>query len=225
MYTWGGRQIVYRDLHTGTGYGPTESPFVVRRGDYYYLFIGPRPYDHPTATVENWEHPGYVGTDVFRSESWNQWTNADFVGWVDAHAPEIILDDDGQYYISHCGILQGGLYIRKMTWNDGINSLDNLSGKPQSTELIKNVVPNPFSDHVVIHYTLDREYFVQIDILDMMGRKVINLINETQLPGDYSLPWDGINSSGIKVSQGIYLCRLTTGNHQEIVKMTLLDQE
>lgn len=156
LYTWSGRQVVYRDLHTGTDYGPTESPFVVKRGNYFYLFIGPRPYDHPTETVENWEHPGYVGTDVFRSESWDQWTNADFVGWIDAHAPEIILDDDGQYYISHCGVLQGGLYIRKMTWNDGINTLDILSGKSCSSELHAKIVPNPFNDHVVIQYILDR---------------------------------------------------------------------
>jgi beta-fructofuranosidase len=69
LINWSARQIVYSDLHTGTDYGPTESPFVVQRGNYYYLFIGPRPYDYPSESVPNWEHPGYSGTDVFMSDT------------------------------------------------------------------------------------------------------------------------------------------------------------
>ncbi len=224
LYSWSGRQVVYRDLHTGTDYGPTESPFVVKRGGFYYLFIGPRPYDHPTATVENWEHPGYVGTDVFRSASWNQWTNADFVGWVDAHAPEIILDNDGLSYISHCGVLQGGLYIRRMNWLDGINSDNVYTDKPGSFYLLKEIVPNPFIDYAVIHYSLDGEYMITIDIIDLMGKQVKSLINKIQMPGGYSLNWDGTNSHGIRVPQGVYLCCLSTGDRSEMMKLILLDQ-
>ena len=38
---WSGRHIVYRDAMSGTGAGPTESPFVVEHGGRYYLLIGP----------------------------------------------------------------------------------------------------------------------------------------------------------------------------------------
>ena len=38
---WRGRQIVYQDPMSGTGAGPTESPFVFEHGGRYFLLIGP----------------------------------------------------------------------------------------------------------------------------------------------------------------------------------------
>lgn len=222
LVNWSGRQVVYRDLHTGTGYGPTESPFIVKRGDYYYLFIGPRPYDHPTETLPNWEHPGYCGTDVFRSTSWNSWTNSDFVGWFDAHAPEIIQDSDGQWYASHCGVLLGGLYIRRMTWLDGISSNELFTDEQKSSHLLKYNTPNPFSDETSIYYLLDREYNIRVDIIDLTGRRLINLVNKKEVPGNYALTWDRTNSTNTKVPQGIYFCRLIADNKEEIIKMIVL---
>ena len=219
LYHWDEKQIVYRDLHTGTGYGPTESPFVVNRGDYYYLFIGPRPYDHPTETLENWEHPGYCGTDVFRSTVWNNWTNADFVGWFDAHAPEIVHDGEGHWYASHCGVLQGGLYIRQMNWLDGINPVHHSVYSKGDNKLLQEVVPNPFYEETIIYYTLDRECAVQINIIDINGKRITGLIDKKLVPGDYSLTWNGTNFNGDSVPSGIYFCVLTVEDHQEIMKL------
>lgn len=115
---WSERRIAYRDGHQGTDYGPTESPFVVKQGNLYYLLIGPRPYDPPTADRPNYRHPGYVGTDVFASPDWRLWTDDQKVGHVAAHAPELVQDNDGAWYISHCGIGQGGLYLAPWQWLD-----------------------------------------------------------------------------------------------------------
>ncbi len=111
-WTKSARGIAYSDVHEGTDYGPTESPFVVHRGPYYYLFIGPRPYGDPVtdpkhprpdtlSDKKNWEIPDYVGTDVFRSTDWRKWTNADFVGNIPAHALEVIHDEErDKWYVS-----------------------------------------------------------------------------------------------------------------------------
>ncbi|HEY4063042.1 MAG TPA: family 43 glycosylhydrolase [Puia sp.] len=115
---WSGKKIAYTDEHSGSDYGDTESPFVVKRGGSYYLFTGPRPYDHPTDSLPNNLHPGYVGTDVFRSSRWDHFENAGYVGHLPVHAPEIVKDTDGQWYISHGGMTQGGLYITRLKWND-----------------------------------------------------------------------------------------------------------
>ena len=104
---WSNRKTVFRDPAKGTGGGPTESPFVVRRGEYYYLFIGPRG--------------GYVGTDVFRSRNPFKWDLKNKVGHIKAHAAEVIRDVDGKWYVSHCGIGQGGVYLAPLYWNDGLN--------------------------------------------------------------------------------------------------------
>jgi beta-fructofuranosidase len=115
---WSERRIAYRDAHVGTGYGPTESPFVVHRGGFYYLFIGPRPYDAPRPGHPNWAHPGYVGSDVFKSRRFDRWTDADLVGHLAVHAAEVVEDDDGRWYVSSAGIRQGGLFLSELHWSD-----------------------------------------------------------------------------------------------------------
>jgi arabinan endo-1,5-alpha-L-arabinosidase len=115
---WIKKQIAYRDIHTGTDYGNTESPFVVKRGKYYYLFTGPRPYDYPTKELPNHLHPGYVGTDVFRSLSFNHFENSDFVVHLPLHAVEVVRDNDLRWYVSSAGEIQGGLFITSLNWND-----------------------------------------------------------------------------------------------------------
>jgi beta-fructofuranosidase len=116
---WGERAIAYRDSASGTAYGPTESPFVVARGAFFFLFIGPRPYKHPTKTTPDYAQPGYVGTDVFRSGEWNHWDARDLVAHISAHAAEVACDEHEQWYVSSAGIRQGGLYLAPIRWADG----------------------------------------------------------------------------------------------------------
>ena len=118
----GERKIVYRDTHAGKEFGPTESPYVVQRGDYYYLFIGPRPYGPTSPAPENWPNwrdPGYDGTDVFRSRRWDSWTELDYVGHIPAHAAEVVCEK-GDWYVSHAGIYRGGLYLLPLQWRDDL---------------------------------------------------------------------------------------------------------
>ena len=116
------RGTAYTDFHWGSAYGPTESPFVVQRGGYYYLFIGPRPYDAPTLSLPNYEHPGYVGTDVFRSTRWDHWENADLVAHLPVHAAEVVQDTSGDWNVTSGGINQGGLKMARLHWNDGLGN-------------------------------------------------------------------------------------------------------
>jgi arabinan endo-1,5-alpha-L-arabinosidase len=119
LIRWGERRVAYRDVHRGTDFGPTESPFVVRRGGMHYLFLGPRPYDPPSPDRPNFRHPGYAGTDVFASPDWRRWTDDQRVGHVKAHAPELVSTPGGDWYVSHCGIGQGGLFLAPFHWADG----------------------------------------------------------------------------------------------------------
>jgi arabinan endo-1,5-alpha-L-arabinosidase len=107
LINWGDKQVAFTDPTVGTFGGPTESPFVVRRGKFYYLFIGPRG--------------DYVGTDIFRSMDPFQWKLADKVGHINSHAAEVVRDTDGRWYVSHSGWGQGGLFLAPLTWNDGLD--------------------------------------------------------------------------------------------------------
>jgi hypothetical protein len=42
LTSWSERSLAFIDPLQGTGAGPTESPFVVQRGEYFYLFLSMR---------------------------------------------------------------------------------------------------------------------------------------------------------------------------------------
>ncbi|WP_280368194.1 glycosyl hydrolase family 32 [Nocardia wallacei] len=100
---WSDRAIAYTDPSTGTGAGPTESPFMLCHKGSWYLFIGPRP--------------RYVGTDVFRSDDPLHFRAADKVGHIAAHAAEIV-DDGGTLWITRAGWGQGGVHIAQLRFGD-----------------------------------------------------------------------------------------------------------
>ena len=102
LIDWSHRGTAFTDPSVGNAGGPTESPFVVQRGDAYYLFIGPRD--------------GYDGTDVFVSPDPFHWRMESKVGHIAAHAAEVVRDDDGKWYVSRAGWGKGGLYLAPLFW-------------------------------------------------------------------------------------------------------------
>jgi arabinan endo-1,5-alpha-L-arabinosidase len=101
---WGDKREVFRHPETGTYGGPTESPFVVRRGDLFYLFVcNNTPYNH---------------SEAFESADPFHWDIADKVGDFDAHAAEVILLENGKSYISRAGWGEGGLYLAELQFTD-----------------------------------------------------------------------------------------------------------
>jgi arabinan endo-1,5-alpha-L-arabinosidase len=104
LRNWSERAVAHRDDDTGTGAGPTESPFVVARDGGYYLFIGP--------------YADYVSTAVYFSRDPLLFTGAP-VAEIEAHAPEIVRDLDGTEYITRAGWGQGGVFLARLEWTCG----------------------------------------------------------------------------------------------------------
>ena len=92
---------------------------------------------------------------------------------------------------------------------------------PYKFELSQNY-PNPFNPVTTISYSLPRRSEVSIDIFNILGQKIITLVNETKPAGDYQINWSGNDSNGQKVSTGIYFYRFQAGNYVETKKMILL---
>ena len=93
---WSGRRVAYTDPAIGTFGGPTESPFVVRRGGHWYLFV--------CCTGS------YTGTKVLRSRDPLHFDADQVVGRIDAHAAEVIRDR-GRWWISAAGWGYGGVSL------------------------------------------------------------------------------------------------------------------
>jgi ligand-binding sensor domain-containing protein len=82
---------------------------------------------------------------------------------------------------------------------------------PTSFELEANY-PNPFNPATTITYALPRQVEVKLEIVDLLGRHVRTLVNQTQPAGRYSIAWDGRNEQDQVVASGVYIYRLRAGD-------------
>lgn len=84
-------------------------------------------------------------------------------------------------------------------------------------------VPNPFNPSTTIRFTLPTSAKVNLEVIDMQGRRVASLLTGESLDaGLHEAQWWGRDDSGNSVSSGVYLYRLTAGGHSQSRKLTLL---
>lgn len=88
--------------------------------------------------------------------------------------------------------------------------------------ILKQNYPNPFNPSTVIDFELPKRSLVQIDIVNIKGQLVKQLISQTLRAGVHSVVWDGTGDTGQKVSSGVYFYKLTTDNFASSKKMILL---
>ncbi|MBM7114892.1 family 43 glycosylhydrolase [Archangium primigenium] len=102
LVNWSAARTVFTDpSKESNSPSVTESPFVVQRGDWWYLFIGPRN--------------GYTGTDVYASLDPMSFPLGNYAGHVPAHAAEVI-QDAGAWWISSAGSFSRGVYLAPLRW-------------------------------------------------------------------------------------------------------------
>ena len=82
--------------------------------------------------------------------------------------------------------------------------------------------PNPFNPSTEIKFTIASHEKVSLVIYDLLGRKIITLVNDDIIPGEHKIVWNGNNDSGRGVASGIYLYKLTTDNYSKVRKMVFL---
>ena len=72
--------------------------------------------------------------------------------------------------------------------------------------------PNPFNPSVKFSVKTDKSYDkLEIEIYNVKGQ-LVNTLKAGKAQRNQSVTWDGVDSEGKKVSSGIYLCKLTSGN-------------
>jgi len=99
--------------------------------------------------------------------------------------------------------------FKRPTWVDDFRS----QLAPERFELAQNY-PNPFNSNTTIRYSVKAPYPVQVslEVFNVFGQEVRNLVNKVQRTGSYFVTWDGCNSRGQEVASGIYIYRLTVGD-------------
>lgn len=73
------------------------------------------------------------------------------------------------------------------------------------------IAPNPANGSVRISYTVSERAPTRLEIFDLQGRLVRNLIEGSPSIGRHEVVWDRRDRHGRGVRPGLYLCRLTVG--------------
>lgn len=76
--------------------------------------------------------------------------------------------------------------------------------------------PNPFSRETLFTFRLNAEGNVDLAIYDLAGNRIYELLNGELPAGYYEAVWDGRNTAGTQMQNGIYIYKLIAGNGNEI---------
>lgn len=82
--------------------------------------------------------------------------------------------------------------------------------------------PNPFNPSTTVNYSLARKSHVNISIFNILGQKVVTLVNGEQEAGPHEAVWEGRDGNGHQVASGIYFYKMVAGDYVQTRKMALM---
>lgn len=108
-----------------------------------------------------------------------------------------------------------------------VKGLDDEPLLPETFDLMQNF-PNPFNPTTTIEFTIGQSedgaltQRATLDIFNILGQRVTNLVDNDLPSGKYRVVWDSRNDAGQRVSTGVYFYRMVVGKTSQSKKMLLL---
>ncbi|MGH7450786.1 MAG: FG-GAP-like repeat-containing protein, partial [bacterium] len=102
---------------------------------------------------------------------------------------------------------------------------ENGSAPPADFALSQSY-PNPlrasaFNSATTITYTLPKSTQVILSVYNVLGQRLVTLVNRAQEAGSYTATWDGKDAKGQILSSGIYLYKIETNSFAQTKKLVL----
>jgi hypothetical protein len=176
----------------------------------------------------SWETKTEKNSDIFtieRTKTGNAELNWESVGSVKA---AVLSNSPKQYSFADKNLQAAKYQYRlKMIDNDGSFAyskiVDAEVAVPKNFELSQNY-PNPFNPTTKINYSLANDSKVSLEVYNIIGERVVQLVNEEQTAGYYTVNFGTSNSN---ITSGVYIYKLTAvdnsgNNFSSIKKMMLL---
>lgn len=123
----------------------------------------------------------------------------------------VTLDESGQMWVLYS---RDGLALMKM--DTMVTNITNGGFNPQIFTLSQNY-PNPFNIQTTIRFEIGKRARVRLTVADILGREIIQLIDEKINAGKYNVSFDAS-----KLSSGVYFYTLHVGEFKQTRKMLLL---
>ncbi len=148
-----------------------------------------------------------------QNDSWNK------IGFVEGHGNS---NSKKIYNFSDNSVSASGKYSYRLKQIDidgqyeYSQTIEIEVGIPTEFEVAQNY-PNPFNPTTTISYSIPERSNVKIDVFNMLGQRVIGLLEKEHLPGKYKIEFDASN-----LSSGTYIYRVSSSKQSEIRKMMIL---
>ncbi|MGH7493143.1 MAG: FlgD immunoglobulin-like domain containing protein [bacterium] len=115
---------------------------------------------------------------------------------------------------------------------DAVVAVNNVPGQPTSVAehpgtqpnsftLFQNY-PNPFNPTTTIEFSVAAKSRIQIQIFNLQGQMVRELVDQEYVAGKYAMQWDGRDAEARNVASGIYLYEMKAGKTRWARQLTLL---
>ncbi len=156
-----------------------------------------------------------LGYAVGSKEAWkstdagNTWANIYDSNIFDGTLYSSAIDPNGNAWF---GGASSGIFTNR-TW---VGVEGEKATEINNFELKQNY-PNPFNPSTIICYTLSNSSMVRLDVFDLLGRKISNLVNSVQPAGNYNIKFDADKLSG-----GVYFYTLNANGKVNSKKMILI---
>lgn len=100
---------------------------------------------------------------------------------------------------------------------------NSFAERPDETEdeFSLGAFPNPSNASVIIRYVLETSGSASLVIYNILGQKVLTLVDRELQAGRHEALWDGKDLIGRVVSSGVYFCRLKTMGQFKTIKLSM----
>jgi hypothetical protein len=120
-------------------------------------------------------------------------------------------------YVNPADAVYTGTYSHGLfTGGENPTAIDPIRNISDQFSLEQNY-PNPFNPTTTIGFYVSERGFIKLTVYDLLGKEITTLVNEEKAAGNYTVEFD----AG-KLSSGIYLYRLETGNFTQTQRMILM---
>lgn len=131
-----------------------------------------------------------------------------------------LIAGQGSSYLSSITALRQTAAFLTMDFPTAVEDGDE-TALPSRFTLRQNY-PNPFNPGTDIAYELNARGAVEIDIFNVLGQNVRQLLRSTKPAGEYRVYWDGCDDSGRELPSGVYFYRATVDGESQARKMILM---
>jgi len=162
----------------------------------------------------------FIGVHLFAQAPDTLWTKT-YGGSGYDRGRSVQQTSDGGFIIAGWTYSYGAggadVYLIKTEQESGIEEDDT-----PSLFYISQSEPNPFTDRMMVKYELPKSCNVHINVYNMLGQAVRELLNERKDKGVHKVTWDGRDNSGIKLSSGIYFLKVEAEENKAKRKLILI---